>query len=158
MKKFYRLFCRGEEVLSCTLFFMMVVLVMCSALARLVKHPISWSIDVAQLLLAWTCFLGADVAFRRNKLVGLDLFTRKLPEKVQKAVTLVIQVIMLGALVIFIVYGLRLSVESWKRSFQTLTISYSFVTFSLPVSSVLMSITALLKIKESVSQLVEAKK
>ena len=158
MKKFYRLFCRGEEVLGCTLFFMMVVLVMCSALARLVKHPISWSIDVAQLLLAWTCFLGADVAFRRNKLVGLDLFTRKLPEKVQKAVTLVIQVIMLGALVIFIVYGLRLSVESWKRSFQTLTISYSFVTLSLPVSSVLMSITALLKIKESVSQLVEAKK
>ena len=72
--------------------------------------------------------------------------------------TLVIQVIMLGALVIFIVYGLRLSVESWKRSFQTLTISYSFVTLSLPVSSVLMSITALLKIKESVSQLVEAKK
>ena len=158
MKKFYRLFCRGEEVLSCTLFFMMVMLVMCSALARLVKHPISWRIDVAQLLLAWTCFLGADVAFRRNKLVGLDLFTRKLPEKVQKAVTLVIQVIMLGALVIFIVYGLRLSVESWKRSFQTLTISYSFVTLSLPVSSVLMSITALLKIKESVSQLVEAKK
>ena len=158
MKKFYRLFCRGEEVLSCTLFFMMVVLVMCSALARLVKHPISWSIDVAQLLLAWTCFLGADVAFRRNKLVGLDLFTRKLPEKVQKAVTRVIQGIMLGALVIFIVYGLRLSVESWKRSFQTLTISYSFVTLSLPVSSVLMSITALLKIKESVSQLVEAKK
>ncbi len=153
MKTLYRAFCRAEEGLSCAMFFAMVVLVLCSALARLLNHPLAWSIDIAQLLLAWTCFLGADVAFRDNKLIGLDLFTRNLPGKVQKTLTLLIRIIMLIALLIFIYYGIRLSIESRKRFFQTLPISYSFVTLSLPVSSALMCITALTKIRESVLSL-----
>ncbi|SEU08109.1 TRAP transporter small permease [Enterocloster clostridioformis] len=155
MKTVYRNFCKWEEYLCCTMFFSMVVLVLCSAIARLINHPLAWSIDVAQLLLAWTCFIGADVAFRRDKLVGLDLFTRRLPQKVAQIISLVIRVIMFGALVIFIVYGVRLSIESWKRSFQTLTISYSFVTLSLPVASFLMSITAIIKIVDSVKMILD---
>lgn len=149
MKQIYRIFCKVEEAISCTLFFAMVVLVLCSALARLIGRPLAWSIDVAQLMLAWTCFLGADVAYRRGKLVGLDLFTRNLPKKIQELLTLIIQVIILVALVIFVIYGFNLSIESWERSFQTLTISYSFVTLSLPVSSILLIITDVLKIKDT---------
>lgn len=153
MKAIYRAFCKVEEAIACAMFFSMVVLVLCSALARLINKPIAWSIDVAQLLLAWTCFIGADVAFRRGKLVGLDLFTRKLPQKVQDFLTLVVQLLILLSLAIFIFYGVRLSIESWKRSFQTLTISYSFVTLSLPVASALMIITDVLKIKDTVLHL-----
>lgn len=153
MKAAYRTFCKMEEMLSCGMFFSMVALVLCSALARLLNHPLPWSIDVAQLLLAWTCFVGADVAFRGNKLMGLDLFTRSLPKKVQRVLELIVRVIMLIALIVFIIYGLRLSYESRMRFFQTLPISYSFVTLSLPVASVFMSITALIKIMETVKTL-----
>ena len=153
MKKLYRGFCKLEEIISCVFFFSMVLLVFLSAIARLIQHPLAWSIDVSQLLLAWTAFLGADVAFRRGKLVGLDLLTRKMPHRVQDGLTLVIQVLILIAFIIFIIFGFRLSADSWKRAFQTLPISYSYVTLSLPVSSVFMTVTAILKIRETMKRL-----
>lgn len=153
MKAIYRSFCKLEEVLSCTMFFSMTALVLCSALARLINHPLPWSIDVAQILLAWTCFIGADVAYRDKKLVGLDLFTRNLPEQVRNLIELLIQVLMLIALIIFIVVGLKLSYDSRMRFFQTLSVSYSLVTLSLPVSSALMSITACIKIAEIIAKM-----
>ena len=57
------------------------------------------------------------------------------------------------AFIIFIIFGFRLSADSWKRAFQTLPISYSYVTLSLPVSSVFMTVTAILKIRETVKRL-----
>jgi len=56
-------------------------------------------------------------------------------------------VIIISLLTAFVVYGTRLSIESVDRSFQTLSwLSYSVVTASLPVSSLLMILTAVLKI------------
>lgn len=146
MKAVYRTFCKIEEFISCVMFFSMTALVLCSALARLVDHPLSWSIDVAQILLAWTCFIGADVAYREKKLVGLDLFTRNFSMKVRQLIELLIQILVLAALVIFIFVGIKLSYESRMRFFQTLPVSYSLVTLSLPVSSMLMCVTAVIRI------------
>jgi len=105
---------------------------------------------VAQLLLCWTSLVGADVAFRHDKFIGLDLFTRKMPVKVQKVLEIVVLVLMQVAFCIFIYYGVMLSIKSWKRSFQTLPISYSFVTIALPVMSTLMTLTNILKIIDKV--------
>ena len=124
----------------------MVALVFSSAIARGIGKPLAWSLDVAQLLLCWTSLVGADVAFRHDKFIGLDLFTRKMPVKVQKVLEIVVLVLMQVAFCIFIYYGVMLSIKSWKRSFQTLPISYSFITIALPVMSTLMTLTNILKI------------
>ena len=128
----------------------MVALVFSSAIARGIGKPLAWSLDVAQLLLCWTSLVGADVAFRHDKFIGLDLFTRKMPVKVQKVLEIVVLVLMQVAFCIFIYYGVLLSIKSWKRSFQTLPISYSFVTIALPVMSTLMTLTNILKIIDKV--------
>ena len=121
-----------------------------SAIARGIGKPLAWSLDVAQLLLCWTSLVGADVAFRHDKFIGLDLFTRKMPVKVQKVLEIVVLVLMQVAFCIFIYYGVMLSIKSWKRSFQTLPISYSFVTIALPIMSALMTLTNILKITDKV--------
>lgn len=128
----------------------MVALVFSSAIARGIGKPLAWSLDVAQLLLCWTSLVGADVAFRHDKFIGLDLFTRKMPVKVQKVLEIVVLVLMQVAFCIFIYYGVMLSIKSWKRSFQTLPISYSFITIALPVMSTLMTLTNILKIIDKV--------
>jgi TRAP-type C4-dicarboxylate transport system permease small subunit len=47
----------------------------------------------------------------------------------------------------FVYFGVGLSISSYDRSFQTLSfLSYSLVTASLPVASVLMILTASVKI------------
>lgn len=149
MKTIYKQFCRLEEIFCGITFTMIVTLVFVSAVARGFKAPIPWSIDVAQLLLAWTSFIAADVAFRAKKLSGLDLVTKKLPDKVQKAIHIGVLVLMLVSFIIFIIYGSKLSIDSYKRSFQTLSLSYSYVTMSLPVASVLLTITSVIQIVEA---------
>lgn len=146
MKKVYNAYCKAEEFLFSFLFAVMVALVFSSAIARGIGKPLAWSLDVVQLLLCWTSLVGADVAFRHDKFIGLDLFTRKMPVKVQKVLEIVVLVLMQVAFCIFIYYGVMLSIKSWKRSFQTLPISYSFVTIALPVMSTLMTLTNILKI------------
>ena len=150
MKKVYNAYCKAEEFLFSFLFAVMVALVFSSAIARGIGKPLAWSLDVAQLLLCWTSLVGADVAFRHDKFIGLDLFTRKMPVKVQKVLEIVVLVLMQVAFCIFIYYGVMLSVKSWKRSFQTLPISYSFITIALPVMSTLMTLTDILKIIDKV--------
>ncbi len=150
MKKVYNAYCKAEEFLFSFLFAVMVALVFSSAIARGIGKPLAWSLDVAQLLLCLSSLVGADVAFRHDKFIGLDLFTRKMPVKVQKVLEIVVLVLMQVAFCIFIYYGVMLSIKSWKRSFQTLPISYSFVTIALPVMSTLMTLTNILKITDKV--------
>lgn len=141
MKKFYETFCKVEEALCNIGFVLMIALVFISALARTAGRPLAWSIDVAQLMLCWTTLIGADIAFRHGRFLGLDLVTRHFPVKVQRMLFLVIDALIFVSLIIFAVFGTRLSIESRLRSFQTLTISYSWVTIALPVMSVLMLIS-----------------
>ena len=61
--------------------------------------------------------------------------------RVQKLLALALDVLILIVLFIFIKYGIALSISSWKRSFQTLKLSYSYVTMALPVMSVLMLVS-----------------
>jgi TRAP-type C4-dicarboxylate transport system permease small subunit len=148
MKTLYKWYCRIEEIFCGISFSCIVVLVFTSAIARTANKPLAWSIDISQLLLAWTAFFGADCAFRSNQLMGIDLFTRKLTPALRKTAELTVLFLMLGTLFILIGFGIKLSIDSYKRAFQTLTLSYSFVTMSLPMASISMSISVLLKIKK----------
>lgn len=153
IKKFYKGFCWVEETVCCIGFAAMIILVFTSAIARGIGSPLAWSIDIAQLLLCWTTLIGADVSFRHGKFMGLDLVTRKFPIKFQRILEIVMDILILCALVIFIIYGTDLSIDSWKRTFQTLTISYSFITMALPVMSAVMCISVIIDIVNKVKNI-----
>lgn len=150
MKKLYQYYCGFEEIVCGTGFVSIVVLVFISAIARGLKHPLQWSIDISQLLLAWVSFIGADVAWRRGQLLGIDLFTRRLPRRVQSVVELAVLFCILTALILLAFFGFRLAKSNWARAMQVVRISYSFVTLSLPVVSISMSISTVLKIVDRI--------
>jgi TRAP-type C4-dicarboxylate transport system permease small subunit len=150
VKKVYGYYCKIEEFFVGLGFFSIVALVFVSALARGLRHPVAWSIDIAQLLLAWVSFFGADCAFRHGQLLGIDLFTRNLPGKLQKLIELIILFLILTALIIFVIFGVMLARSNYSRSMQVIKLSYSFVTLSLPMASLAMSITVIRKIRERI--------
>jgi TRAP-type C4-dicarboxylate transport system permease small subunit len=39
------------------------------------SQPPSWSVDMAQLLFIWVCFIGADLAMQKDRHIGVDLLT-----------------------------------------------------------------------------------
>ena len=93
MKKILKILDRIEKVVCGAGFILLVLLVFMSAILRFLRISMSWNIDLAMLLLAWTSFLGADIAWRSGQLIGIDILTRHLPPVVQKILSLIIYVI-----------------------------------------------------------------
>lgn len=149
MGKLYERVVAAESVVAATLLVLMVVLIFAGGIARLLQHPINWAIDAATCFFAWACFLCADIAWRRNSLMSIELLTSRLPARLQKACRMVNYLIISGFLLYVIGMGTWLSWVSRARSFQGIPeVSYSWVTMSMPVGAVLLLITTVLKVKE----------
>lgn len=146
MKKVYDAFCKVEEVITGLFLCIITCLVFLSAVARTLKYPLNWAQDVSLLLFAWVVFLGADLALRDADFVNVDMFVAKLPSKVQNTLYFLWYGVILTFLGVLIRFGIPLSVENSKRLFQTLGISYSWTTISVPVGSALMIVTILIKL------------
>jgi TRAP-type C4-dicarboxylate transport system permease small subunit len=106
-------------------------------------------VDVAVCLFAWCTFLGGDVAMRNKKLMKVDMLIGMLSARNKKRVEILNLVIIMVFLAAMIGFGLWLSYTTRFRSFQGIPgFSYTWVTLSVPVGSILMMITAALQIRE----------
>ena len=124
-------------------------LVFLAAATRYAGYPINWSVDVAVCLFAWCTFLGGDVAMRNKKLMKVDMLIGMLSAQNKKRVEILNLVIIMVFLAAMIGFGLWLSYTTRFRSFQGIPgFSYTWVTLSVPVGSILMMITAALQIRE----------
>lgn len=147
MKKFYEYFCKIETAICGVGFIFLVIFVFASAILRFMRISMSWNIDLAMLFLAWTSFLGADIAWRSGQLIGIDIVTRYFPKKIQQAVLILIYSIILCVTVIICIYGARLVWTERLRTYQSMPIPYSLVSLSLVVATFSMSISTIGKIK-----------
>ncbi len=150
MKKIYDFFCKAETAVCGVGFILLVILVFGSAILRFFRMSMAWNIDLAMLLLAWSSFLGADIAWRKGQLIGIDLVTRYFPKTIQKLVMILIYAVILAVAVIICVYGVRLAWTERLRTFQSLPIPYSLVNLSLVVATFSMSISTIGKIKNCI--------
>ena len=148
MNKIYKLYCKAEEALVGLFFIIIVALTFMNAVLRLFGAPIIYADDICMLLFSWTALMGADVAMRYCRLVGMDILTSKLNPKVQKILGIVVQVIMVAMLVVLIKGGIKIVKLNGSRPFNTLEsfgIRYGAVTISIPVCCSMMILTCITK-------------
>ncbi|MBN1224780.1 MAG: TRAP transporter small permease subunit [Candidatus Aminicenantes bacterium] len=150
MRKIYRWICNAEKAVCGVGFVFLIAFVFLSAILRFFRFSMSWNIDLAMLLLAWTAFLGADVAWRSGQIKGVDILTRNLPGAIRYIVELIVYIIILGALIIMFIFGIRLAWSERVATYQSMPIPYSLVTLSLIVASFSMIFTTLQKIRRVV--------
>ena len=148
MRKVYRFLCKAEEVACGAGLVSLVALILLSAIGRWLKISQSWNIDLALLFLAWTSFLGADVAWRHGQILGVDILVRKLAPAIRHTVELIVLLIIMATLVVMVVFGIRLAWVDRLAKFQSMPIPYSLVTYSLVVASASMFFTTLNKIRK----------
>ena len=156
MNKIYKLYCKAEEAVVELGFLVIVALTFMNAMLRAFGSPIIYADDICMLLFSWTALMGADVAMRYCRLVGMDICTSKLNAKVQKILSIVVQVIMIGMLVILIKGGLKIVKLNGSRPFNTLEsfgIRYGAVTISIPVCCSMMILTCITKIFKLVTHI-----
>jgi len=151
MAKFYDSLCEFEVDLSGSCLVATVFVIFVAALARVFGEPVTWGFDVALLLFTWGVFIGADAAYREGKFVHVDIFCERFPLSWHKPMKLIVYLIIAAFLVALVYLGFILSVRTWHRSFQGIpALSYTWVTLSVPISSLLMLVTTAIKIRKEV--------
>lgn len=117
-----------------------VVLIFVAALMRTFGHPLIWSIDVAQLLFIWLCFVGAVRALRTKSHLGIDLMVRFLPYRLRFGLEMALSVLTLAFLALLSYEGVRLALSNTQRRFGDSGLSYAWVTMAVPVGCVLLGV------------------
>ena len=77
--------CAAEALVAAAFLILMVVLIFLGGVMRMLGQPINWSSDAATCLFAWACFLCADIAWRNNSLMSIEVLTSRLPAHLQTA-------------------------------------------------------------------------
>lgn len=150
MRTVYDWMLRIEAILAGIFLLVMVAMIFLGGVARMLGHPLNWTIDLATCSFAWGCFLCADIAWRRDTLISIDFLSRQLPARLSRAVYYLNHVIIAGFLIYVIYAGAWLSWVSRARSFQGIPgVSYSWVTASIVVGGLLLLLTTVLKIVRS---------
>lgn len=146
--KLYERVIAAEAWVAAAFLVLMVALIFLGGVARVLGHPINWAVDAATCLFAWACFFCADIAWRKNSLMSIDLLVTRLPATLQLACRMFNYAVIAAFLVYAMVMGTWLSWISRARSFQGIPeISYSWVTMSMPVGATLLLVTAVLKVR-----------
>jgi TRAP-type C4-dicarboxylate transport system permease small subunit len=141
-----------EAKVAATFLVLMVVFIFAGGVSRMFGHPLNWSTDAATCLFAWACFLCADVAWRRNSLMSIELLTSRLSPRLQTMLRLLNHAIISVFLLYIAGLGIWLSWTSRVRSFQGIPeISYTWVTASMPFGAVLLLATTLVKVRNELS-------
>jgi TRAP-type C4-dicarboxylate transport system permease small subunit len=147
MRAFHTLMLRAEAILAGMFLVLMVLLIFLGGVARMMGHPLNWTIDLSTCFFAWGCFLCADIAWRRDGLMSIDLIPSKLPEGGRRLLDVVNHVLIAGFLVYVIYAGAWLSWVSRARSFQGIPgVSYSWVTMSIVVGGALLLLTTVIRL------------
>jgi TRAP-type C4-dicarboxylate transport system permease small subunit len=148
MKRLYERLCAAEAFIAATFLVLMVALIFLGGVLRMLGQPINWSSDAATCLFAWACFLCADIAWRKDSLMSIEVLTNRLPATLQTACRMLSYAIITAFLIYLITMGVYLSWISRIRSFQGIPgVSYSWVTMSLPVGALLLLVTTMLKVR-----------
>ena len=147
MKKALEYLNKAEMYLAAVCLVSATSITFIAAITRVFNHPINWSIDMSLFLWAWCIFIAADLAFRDDKLVNFDVLLAKIPPKVRKIRSAILYLIILAFLIALLVYGSQLAYTTRMRPFQSIpSISYTWVTISLPIGALLMIRSVISKI------------
>lgn len=103
------------------------------------NHPISWVDEFAVLIFAWMIFLGVAIAQKNNEHIGIDIVARVLPPKVQRALAIFTNMVILLVLAFLFVQGISLTMKTAGLKYPAMEISRGFLYVSIPAMMPLMA-------------------
>lgn len=132
-----------EYVAGAILLAVITFLVFIAATMRFFGHPLIWSVDLAQLLFIWLCFIGATRAMRERGHLGVDFLVRPFPHRYRLALETALAALFLAFLMLLAYEGYKLTMLNKERQFGDSGLSYAWVTIAVPAGCVMLSISIL---------------
>src|SRR5690606_4344421 len=116
-------------------------LVFTAAIMRFFGHPLIWSVDMAQLLFVWLCFFGSNKAMREKGHLGMEVLVSRLGYQRRFWLELFCTALIIGFLLILMNEGRKVPRVNRERTVGDSTLSYAWVTVSVPVGCLLLAAT-----------------
>jgi len=149
LKKVYKWICKLEELIAGAFLSVIMMVIFATGVGRSLGHPLNWGIDLSTFLFAWAAFFAADVALRKNRHVNVKFLVNKLPDKIQYYLAMINYLIIAIFLGYLIRYGFIQTFQTRFRCFQGIPgFSYAWCTLSVPIGSLLLLITTLIKMRQ----------
>ena len=141
---------------SLTLVAAMTAIVLAQVFFRYVLvEPLTWSEEMARILMIWMTFLVAPIAYRQGHNVAIELFQQMLKGRALGLVEIGLNVLVLGFVVVFFDESLGLVERGMKIKAFTIEIQMSYVYAILPVSMAAMFCVGVEKLLKDVRVLVD---
>lgn len=123
-----------------------VTAVLVGAIGRSVGHPVPSGPEIAQLLLIWTCMLGADLVMKRGEHIRISALPDAVSPNLRRILHLVCTLLMIGFLAYCGWLGWKLALSNWARELGASGLSYGWVTLAFPVGCALMVLSLVRRI------------
>lgn len=104
-------------------------------LRNVVGGGLQWGEEICRFLYVWVCYIGISYGLRMNSHITINAVTRILPEKVQRVLLVLVQVIFLVVLA-FLMWGSInncMKVMEQGQKAQTLNISLNWMFAAAPI-------------------------
>lgn len=139
--------------IAAVLLSIMTLLVLYQVFTRYVlNNPAAFTEELVRYSLIWTGFIGAAYAFSTREHMALTLVINKLEDKKKRALqTLIDLLILLFALFVMTIGGVKLALSAQKVYSALLGIPRSLVYSMAPISGVFIIIAQIINIYEDVT-------
>ena len=122
----------------------MSVVVFAQVVFRIVHLSIPWSEELSKYLLIWSTFMGAALSVRKGSQVGHEFLQSALPERGQKALKIVLSIVICAMLVFLIGVGFWAVRRVCFQITPVLKQSMGLMYAAIPVGSVFMLINQII--------------
>lgn len=102
------------------------------------NSPLSWSDEVAQLLLVWAAFLGAAVGVKRNAHLRIDFAAARLPAAARPYLAVLVNALILVVAASMTLYGWQFYFATSNDTSTSLGFSRNLFYVPIPISGMLM--------------------
>jgi len=128
------------EWVCVVLFAVLVVVVTWQVFARQVlDQPSGWSEELGKYLFIWLGLLGSALVFGERGHIAVDFAVRRLPNAVQVALTVIVQLAILAFSALVLVWGgYRVVDLAWEQNLTGLPVNVGPLYLALPISGVLV--------------------
>ena len=112
---------------------LMVVITTLQIICRTWFTALTWSDEVTRYLLIWSTFLGATCVYRHGGNIAITFVQEALPEKVGRALKVLVHVICMALFAVLLYYGCRY-VTKLNKTATALPIKMKYVFLCVPIS------------------------
>ncbi|NYI42663.1 TRAP transporter small permease [Demequina lutea] len=104
---------------------------------QVLNQPSGWSEVLATYLFIWLGLFGSALMFGERGHIAVDFAVRKLPEKVQIVVAVIVQLAILTFISLVLVWGgFRVVGLSWDQNLPGLPVNVGPLYLALPISGI----------------------